>query len=89
MIPKEQDSILGSQFSESYSHDIDKQAKDFIRGDYLAFNYFSTEKIDLPRGRVIKEDSRKSSPSHGFRKENSPEPVSIGPFDDKTPIMPG
>ena len=43
---------------------------DFIGGDYLAHSYFATEKIDLPRGRVVKEDSLKSSPSHGFRKVN-------------------
>ena len=43
--------------SESNSHDIDRRAQVFVRGDYLAHNVFATERIDLPRGRVVKEDS--------------------------------
>lgn len=31
-------------------------------------DFFITQKINLPRGRVVREDSLKSSPSHGFRK---------------------
>lgn len=33
--------------------------------------FFTTEKINLPRGKVVKEDSLKSSPSHGFRQRES------------------
>ena len=68
LLPKEQASVGGSSHSPSISHDIYRHAMDFIGGDYLAHSYFATEKIDLPRGRVVKEDSLKSSPSHGFRK---------------------
>jgi hypothetical protein len=37
--------------------------------DYYAYAnvFFATEKINLPRGKVVEEDSVHSSPSHGFR----------------------
>ena len=61
-----------------------------MRGDYLAHNMFATERIDLPRGRVVREDSRKSSPSHGFRKTDSPEPISAVPYvTEFTERLPG
>ena len=34
--------------------------------------FFATEKIRLPRGNVVREDSLKSSPSHGFRQSMTP-----------------
>jgi hypothetical protein len=33
--------------------------------------FFCTEKINLPRGNVVPEDSLRSSPSHGFRQQTS------------------
>lgn len=33
----------------------------------LSGTFFCTEKINLPRGKVVPEDSCRSSPSHGFR----------------------
>ena len=46
----------GNTSSESNSYDIYNYANVF----------FTTEKINLPRGRVIKQKSCGSSPSHGF-----------------------
>lgn len=34
--------------------------------------FFVTEKFNLPRERVVEADSCHSSPSHGFKNENSP-----------------
>lgn len=60
--------------------------------DYLHNVYFATEKINLPRGKVVEEESLRSSPSHGFRKAESPGT----PYDDefngpycKTSFRPG
>ena len=47
--------------------------------DFYAYSniFFQTEKINLPRGKVVEEDSIHSSPSHGFRRAAKPE----GQFD--------
>ena len=87
LLPKEQQSVVGSSQSPSNSHDVYRDAMDFIGGDYLAHSYFATERIDLPRGRVVKEDSFASSPSHGFRKAErlgsvSPVPMMIDIEED-------
>ena len=58
--------------NSSESHDIERQARLFANYDSEE-DIFAIERFDLPRGRVIKPDSRKSSPSHGF---HSPENVS-------------
>ena len=34
---------------------------------YNQSTFFATEKINLPRGKVVNDDSLNSSPSHGFR----------------------
>jgi len=38
--------------------------------DYYAYTnvFFATEKINLPRGKVVEQNSIHSSPSHGFRR---------------------
>jgi len=47
-----------------------------ISHSYDVYNYsnvfFATEKINLPRDRVVDVQSVNSSPSHGFRREISP-----------------
>ena len=52
----------------------DQQALRVQQYDDYYYNqaaFFTTEKINLPRGKVVKEDSLKSSPSHGFRQMQS------------------
>ena len=43
--------------------------------DFYAYSniFFQTEKINLPRGKVVEEDSIHSSPSHGFRRAAKPQ----------------
>jgi hypothetical protein len=54
--------VRSNTFSNSHSYDI-----------YNYSNvYFATEKINLPRERVVDIQSANSSPSHGFRREMSP-----------------
>lgn len=53
-----------SKNTDSRSHSYDFYAYQNI--------FFQTEKINLPRGKVVEENSIHSSPSHGFRRAASP-----------------
>ena len=61
---------------EETSHLQSKSGTNTQSHSYDIYDYsnifFATERINLPRGKVVKEDSVRSSPSHGFRRGMSP-----------------
>lgn len=65
--------------TENDSNDKPKQSKNTDSNsysyDFYAYSniFFQTEKINLPRGKVVEENSIHSSPSHGFRRAASPQ----------------
>ena len=69
-LPQERvETVQDSDNSRSASHNIYYAFDEMLAKDsYDGANFFATEKIRLPRGKVVKDDSLKSSPSHGFRK---------------------
>lgn len=62
--------------NEETSHLQSKSGTNTQSHSYDIYDYsnifFATERINLPRGKVVKEDSVRSSPSHGFRRGGSP-----------------